>query len=140
MIDTELVKIKKENLMIGDYVAVVLYVDGKAVKTEFVEIKEGADIDAADDGLYSPIPLEKDMFVKNGWVCDDGYAHLKLDEHIRLEYYFHEHRLRRIFEGIDEWENRSRVRDVTDQCHCYYVNEMQHALKMCGVCDKTFKP
>lgn len=131
--------LKREDLMIGDYVAMTSYENNPEGETSFFQLKEGADIDIAD-GLYEPISLTKEMFSKNGWTTDDGYAWLKLDEHLDLQFYFHEHRLHKIFEGVDEWENHSNVRDLTFQCNCSYVHQLQHALRMCGHPDLRFVP
>ncbi len=79
-----------------------------------------------------PIPLTPEILEKNGFV-GEGYQLLILDKDDWMEYYHHEHRLRRYWEGIDEWENHSKVRDIVFMCHCYYVHELQHALRMCGV-------
>jgi polygalacturonase len=32
-------------------------------------------------------------------------------------------------EGVDEWQNHSKIRDVVCRCHCYYVHEVQQALR-----------
>ena len=32
-----------------------------------------------------------------------------------------------------ERQNHAKVKDITFQCHCYYVNELQHALRLTGV-------
>lgn len=77
-----------------------------------------------------PIDLTKDILNHNHWIITDMYAFLNIDEHSHLEFYYHEHRLRKWWHGVDEWENHSEVKEITFQCNCYYVHELQHALKM----------
>ena len=97
-----------------------------------------------DDGSWSrptdirvnclaPIPIEKAFLVLNGFSEDDMYARMNTDiSHIHLEYYYFEKRLRRIYTGTDEWDNHSKVYDVIFQCHCTYVHEFQHGMKLAG--------
>lgn len=79
-----------------------------------------------------PIPLTTEILEKNGFI-GDGYGILNIDDNSYLEYYYHEHRLRKYWRGIDEWDNHNEVKDITFQCHCYYFHEFQHALKLCGI-------
>lgn len=80
----------------------------------------------------SPIPITSEILEKNEFI-GMPYAVLKIDDDSWLEYYYHEHRLIKWWSGIDEWENHSKVKDITFQCHCIYVHELQHALRMCGI-------
>lgn len=77
-----------------------------------------------------PIPLTAEILEKNGFK-GEGYLILELDEFSYLEYYPFEGRLRKIWHGIDEWNNHSDTKDITFQCHCKYVHELQHALRLC---------
>ena len=75
--------------------------------------------------------ITEEILEKNGFI-GKGYAIFKIDNHSFLEYYYHEHRFRKVWVGVDEWQNHSEVRDITFQCNCYYVHELQHALRLCG--------
>ena len=80
-----------------------------------------------------PIPITAEMLEKNGWSSDGMYARLRIDEQLHLEYYFHEHRLRKYYCGVDEWQNHAKVTDITFAAHCYSVHQLQHALRLAGV-------
>ena len=80
----------------------------------------------------APIPLTTEILEKNGFK-GEGYLILELDEFSYLEYYPFEGRLRKIWHGIDEWNNHSDTKDITFQCHCKYVHELQQALRLCGM-------
>ena len=80
-----------------------------------------------------PIPITAEILEKNGWSTDGMYAFLRIDEHRHLEYYYHEHRLRKYYCGVDEWQNHAKVTDITFAVHCYSVHQLQHALKLAGV-------
>lgn len=80
-----------------------------------------------------PIPITAEILEKNGWGTDGMYAFLRIDEHRHLEYYFHEHRLRKYFCGVDEWQNHAKVSDITFAVHCYSVHQLQHVLRLAGV-------
>ena len=80
-----------------------------------------------------PLPITAEILEKNGWSNDGMYAILRIDEHHHLEYYYHEHRLRKWYCGVDEWQNHAKVNDITFQAHCYSVHQLQHALRLAGV-------
>lgn len=80
-----------------------------------------------------PIPITAEILEKNGWSADGMYAFLRIDEHRHLEYYYHEHRLRKYYCGVDEWQNHAKVNDITFAVHCYSVHQLQHALRLAGV-------
>ena len=80
-----------------------------------------------------PIPITAEILEKNGWSTDGMYAFLRIDEHRHLEYYYHEHRLRKYYCGVDEWQNHAKVTDITFAVHCYSVHQLQHALRLAGV-------
>ena len=81
----------------------------------------------------TPIPITAEILEKNGWSSDGMYATLRIDEHRHLEYYYHEHRLRKYYCGVDEWQNHAKVTDITFAVHCYSVHQLQHALRLAGV-------
>jgi uncharacterized membrane protein YkvA (DUF1232 family) len=95
--------------------------DNDYLKTEFDE--------TFIDSLLFPIDLTPEIFQANGFSVDSGYAILNLGDGKWLEFYFHEHRFTMYYEGIDEWQNHSKVRDIVCRCHCYYVHEVQQALR-----------
>jgi len=133
--------IKAEELMIGDWVNVLNYhwdgspytgqVKGITKKhgTYYLQFSSAlsAEIDRCE-----PIPITKEILEKNGF-SGEMYAIFKIDEHVWLEYYYHEHRLSRWWRGIDEWNNHAEVSEVSFKCHCHYVHELQNALKLCGI-------
>jgi len=127
---------KAIDLMIGDYCLVkpsmmpikVAAIHQKKVAYHAVTNK----LNWVRESLLEPIRLNLEHFEKIGFKVD-GYAILTLDENSWLEYYHYEHRLRRYWSGIDEWQNHSKVKDITFQCHCYYFHELQQALRMCYI-------
>lgn len=80
-----------------------------------------------------PIPITAEILEKNGWSTDGMYAFLRIDDHRHLEYYYHEHRLRKYYCGVDEWQNHAKINDITFAVHCYSVHQLQHALRLAGV-------
>ena len=79
------------------------------------------------------IKLTKNILKNNKWA-NDLYSIFPVDENRYLQYYWHENRLRYIWNGIDEYENHSEVTDIIFQCgNIKYVHELQHALKLCGL-------
>lgn len=84
-------------------------------------------------GGIEPIPITTEILERNGWSRDGMYAILRLDEHTHLEYYYHEHRLRKWYCGVDEWQNHTKVNDITFQVHCYSVHQLQYALRLAGI-------
>lgn len=79
-----------------------------------------------------PIPITAEILERNGWSSDGMYARLRIDEHLHLEYYYHEHRLRKYYCIVDEWQNHAKVNDITFQAHCYSVHQLQRALRLAG--------
>lgn len=131
-------KLQAKDLMIGDWIMFpnsiekiqeVAYVEGKGYCASFAA---SATLFPIPIDKLEPIPLTKEILENNGFV-GDGYAHLFIDDTTHLQYYYHEHRLRKYYYGIDEYDNHREVKDITFQCHCYYVHELQHALKLCGI-------
>ena len=80
-----------------------------------------------------PIPITEEILEKNGWSTDGMYAFLRIDEHRHLEYYYHEHRLRKYYCGVDEWQNHAKVNDITFAVHCYSVHQLQRALSLANI-------
>ena len=75
------------------------------------------------------IPVSHEFMILNGFSENVAYATYHIDEHIWLEYYYYEHRLRRYSKIRDEWDNDSKERNILYQNNVYYVHEMQHALR-----------
>ena len=130
--------LKISELSVGDWVEWKLY-----DKTYDMQVSAVTDrrIYGMHDGIefsmlltqISPIPITGEILEKNGWSNDGMYATLRIDEHLHLEYYYHEHRLRKWYCGVDEWQNHAKVNDITFTVHCYSVHQLQHALRLAGV-------
>lgn len=130
-------------LMIGDWVMVndvdhpnPMQVDGMYKKNGAYYAVLSSDL-SADADMIEPIRLTNEILEKNGFY-GMPYAFLKIEDDKWLEYYYHEHRLREFWSGIDEWQNHSKIQERTFQCTCKYVHELQHALRMCNI-DKTIE-
>ena len=80
-----------------------------------------------------PIPITAEILEKNGWWVGRMHATLRVDEHIDLEYYFHEHQLRKWYCGKDERENHQVISEITMRCQCRYIHQLQYALRLAGV-------
>jgi hypothetical protein len=80
-----------------------------------------------------PIPITAEILEKNGWSTDGMYARLRITEYSHLEYYYHEHRLRKYYCGVDEWQNHAKVNDITFAVHCYSVHQLQRALSLANI-------
>lgn len=133
--------LKISDLSVGDWV-MVEWPDGERWRgrltrlsvTGGVEVRcaNGKHVRCSSD-FISSIPITSEMLEKNGWSNDGMYAFLRIDEHIPLEYYYHEHRLRKYYCGVDEWQNHAKVTDITFAVHCYSVHQLQQALRLAGV-------
>lgn len=132
--------LKISDLSVGDWVKA----SSVAKRVHGIEYQNGAyfvnfsDPDTnSEDYIHAPfiepIPITAEMLGKNGWSTDGMYAFLRIDEHLHLEYYYHEHRLRKYYCGVDEWQNHAKVTDITFVAHCYSVHQLQHALMVAGV-------
>lgn len=126
--------IKAEELMLGDWlkygtfdkIVKVTALYGSMVNTNVVTPLFPDDLE--------PIPITPEILEKNGFdTMGKCYSLLELDEQTWLEYYWHEHRLRRKWHGVDERNNHAEVNEVSFECQCHYVHELQHALKLCGI-------
>lgn len=133
--------LKISDLSVGDWV-MVEWPDGerwcgrltRLSVTGGVEVccANGKQVRCSSD-FIDPIPITAEILEKNGWSTDGMYAFLCIDEHRYLEYYYHEHRLRKWYCGVDEWQNHAKVNDITFAAHCYNVHQLQHALRLAGV-------
>ena len=140
-------KIKANNLMIGDLIEVAFHNgEWKCVCVEQIRYIEDSHIiyfsykdadgehhnyiscDGSNDDIRG-IEITEDFLTRNGFV-GDGYFRLDVGDNKSYEYYPYEHRLTLYYEGIDEWQNHSRVNDMLFRCPCRYVHELQHAFKM----------
>ena len=136
--------LKISDLSVGDWVKVrlnkcdyddpetldakVLWIEGNSVGYD----NSGIVMSAFVEDLY-PIPITAEILEKSGWSTDGMYAFLRIDEHRHLEYYYHEHKLRKYYCGVDEWQNHAKVNDITFAVHCYSVHQLQHAMRLAGV-------
>lgn len=116
----------------GDYVKVAGIWQGSSFNYQ-VDIHRNGVIGTILPCNLHPIPITAEILEKNGWSTDGMYAFLRIDEHRHLEYYYHEHRLRKYYCGKDEWQNHAKVTDITFAAHCYSVHQLQHALRLAGV-------
>lgn len=131
---------KATDLMCGDWVLI----NNTPHKIQSID-----SIDAeiqADDELYyvgedryhsedkiEGIPLTPEILDKNGWL-NGPYSRLSLQDGKWLEFYWHEHRLQKYWEGIDEWQNHTKQLELVFKAGCiFYVHGLQHALRLCGL-------
>ena len=128
--------LKNSDLSVGDWVRYggidyqVKSIDGAFERVTLIGNKE-----QRDENIYAlhPILITAEILEKNGWSTDGMYAFLRIDEHRHLEYYYHEHRLRKYYCGVDEWQNHAKVNNITFAVHCYSIHQLQHALRLAGV-------
>lgn len=123
-------KIKIEELSIGDWVqdkngkyAQILGIenwsDGYVLNVRI----NGVDVGCVPASSAHPIPITPEILEKNGFVKSDMYHYAPHEnECLSLQWYQHEHRL--TLWGKD---------DIIDRMHCYYVHQLQHALRLAGV-------
>lgn len=116
----------------GNYTKVVGIWQGSNFSYQ-VDCLRGDKADTIPPCNLHPIPITAEILEINGWSSDGMYATLRIDEHRHLEYYFHEHRLRKYYCGVDEWQNHAKVTDITFAAHCYSVHQLQHALRLAGI-------
>ena len=82
---------------------------------------------------FEPIPLTPEILEKNGWL-NDPYSRLSLQDGKWLEFYWYEHRLQKYWEGTDEWQNHTKQLELVFKAgSIFYVHELQHALRLCGL-------
>lgn len=131
---------KISDLSVGDWV-MVEWPDGERWRGRLTQLSVtgGVEVCCANGKHFrcstdfTSIPITAEILEKNGWSTDGMYAFLRIDEHRHLEYYYHEHRLRKYYCGVDEWHNHAKVTDITFAVHCYSVHQLQHALRLAGV-------
>lgn len=127
---------KAKELMVGDYVLVrpsMMPIQVAAIHKKKVAYHATGDrLTWVRDGLIEPIPITSEILEKNGFK-GEMYAFLDISPNLYLEYYYHEHRLREWWTGIDEWNNDAEVKEIVFKCQCHYVHELQHALRLCGI-------
>lgn len=96
----------------------IYYHDGYKLYVPFEEIE--------------PIRIDRDLLRKLGWMGDSSYLVIHIDNNSHFQFYMYEKRLRRIWKGVDEWQNHSYVSDIPFQCHTHYLHELQNALVLAG--------
>ena len=79
-----------------------------------------------DSERLKPIRISEEILTKAGF-SKNLYFYKRIDEHTFLEFYMHEWRFRRYWQGVDEYNNHAKVREITFQCQCHYVHELQNA-------------
>ena len=125
------------DLSVGNWVRLSGGVDYqvKAIDAAFDRLTLIGNGEQRTESLYkvNPIVISKQILANNGWVTDETYARLKIDDNISFEYYYHEHRLRKWYNGVDEWNNHARTTEITFEAHCWYIHQLQNALRLAGV-------
>ena len=130
------VKSLEKELMIGDW---VMYNPNVFIEDEYepakewfpIRINSGEDIDLAIEGCYAPIPLTTDILEKNGFVLEsDGWVFYNEAENKEQNYICVSFR--------HNGETRRVEINYVNKALCvfrtiFYVHEMQHALKLCGI-------
>lgn len=76
-------------------------------------------------GILRPIILTEEILKKNGFY-GDVYLWINAGDGKTLEYYPFKHRL-------SLWYGEEKNQEILFKCHCFYVHELQHALKLCGI-------
>ena len=133
--------LKISDLSVGDwvrykgkeYTIAAIYMAAEGYPHEVALTCQGICCGCAYIDYLEPIPITAEILEKNGWSTDGMYAFLRIDEHRQLEYYYHEHKLRKYYCGVDEWQNHAKVNDITFAVHCYSVHQLQHALRLAGL-------
>lgn len=136
---------KPSELSIGDWVTIndTPYQVYEISKKGWVHLcyKDGMRLPLTSDyvlDLIKPVPITEEILEKNGF-SGRMYAVCQLDDDRQLQFYYHEHRLKVYWTGIDEYNNHQKVTDETFRCHCHYVHELQHALRLCKI-EKEIEP
>lgn len=73
-----------------------------------------------------PIHISENSLKKAGF-SKNLYYYKRIDEHTFLEFYMHEWRFRKYWQGVDEYNNHTKVREIPFQCQCHYIHELQNA-------------
>lgn len=124
-----------KELMIGDWVRILLVKDTlKEYNTQVKQITYDDILDSyyvEDEDNYvtlkyvEPIPLTPEILEINGWI-KKSYTSLfeHYDEHIPFALEIDKRKL-------------YLVLDDTIVISCMYVHELQHALRLCGLCERA---
>lgn len=125
------------DLSVGNWVRLSGGVDYqvKAIDATFDRLTLIGNGEQRNESLYkvNPIVISKRILGNSGWVTDETYARMSIDDNISLEYYYHEHRLRKWYSGVDEWNNHERTTEITFEAQCWYIHQLQNALRLAGV-------
>ena len=128
-----------EDLMVGDWVKYnpnVFNEDEYEPAKPLVNtrIEGGEDIDLAIEECYSAIPIDEEILGKNGFnVFGLFFAYLDLDDVNYFEYYYAEHRFRKVRrKTYNDGNTETKEYEIEFQCKCKYVHELQHAFRMCN--------
>lgn len=119
---------KCKNFMFGDWIKnyhnfpMQVKVIGEDYLYADFEGNEGDvwEFDDEDNPPYG-IPIDDDVLIKNGFVKQDMYYRLFLDDHTYFEYYPHEHRLRKHI-----------GKHIAYSYYCFYVHELQRTFRSTG--------
>lgn len=124
---------KATELMIGDYV-IVRRPSNRREKVRVKSVIGNGTIEAkTKDGLMvfgelavEPIPLTAEILKKNGFVCEfDGDIGMTARTWV-LEGFF----VDQLYTDGFYWRNQGSLVSIR---RLYYVHELQHALRLCGV-------
>ena len=120
---------KKEELMIGDWVALDMNWaedDPMHVRPNYqpYQIKCGEDFDIAE--AYRPILINDDILSLNGWKREGGASYRIYGEYNAVIFHMDENRKEIIIDKSGERHHMLRL-DIL------YVHELQHALRICGI-------
>lgn len=135
------------DLQIGDIVICKSAEDSNVCKLRSIELYQGEyfcllysldmkkNFTGKEDTMF-PLPLSYAFFEQNKWQQNNGYLVKEIDNNSYLEYYKFEHRLRKYWKGVDEWQNHANVKDIVFTCNSITnVHQLQHALRICGLSD-----
>ena len=119
-------------LQIGDW---VMYNPNVFIEDEYETTKEcyptkienGNDIDLAEKGCYTPIPLTSEILELNGWEYGDWGNEYENDE-----CYFTNETIGFDLHINDKEEFEIRSVDAVN-ITLKFVHELQHALRLCGI-------
>lgn len=139
---------KKEELMIGDWVTV----SGKPMQVASIRTTR---VWFKDEGGYifyhlyeevNPIQLTKEILVNNGFErIDTTIGNYALSINVEKAYDENDYNSTReflrigtylngdYFDGYFEIENRTKEGYASCKRRCKYVHELQHAIRLCGI-------
>lgn len=139
---------KKEELMIGDWVSV----SGTPIRIAALGTVRAGFIDGKGEMFYhgydsiEPIPLTEEILVNNGFKrIDTTIGNYALAINVENEYDVNDYNRPREFERISTYlrggyfdgffEIENRIKEEYSCCRrsCKYIHEFQHALRLCGI-------